>query len=207
MDQRKKTLSKNLTKLRKDNKLTYVKIGWDLSRSYEGVRSWFNGLRFPSDENLILLADYFNVSKEYLLTDHDTSPAIKDSDLVEIPIIGQIALGTPILAEQNIDDYLPALRKNLPVGENFYLKCKGDSMFPEIRDGDYVLIHSQPEVEDGEIAAVLVNNDTEATLKRVRHDNKVMMLIPENKKYTPLILDEDRPGRVIGKAIKILRDL
>lgn len=207
MDQRKKTLSRNLTKLRKDNKLTYVKIGWDLSRSYEGVRSWFNGLRFPSDENLTLLADYFNVSKEYLLTDHDISPAIKDSDLVEIPVIGQIALGTPILAEQNIDDYLPALRKNLPVGDNFYLKCKGDSMFPEIRDGDYVLIHSQPEVEDGEIAAVLVNNDTEATLKRVRHDNKVMMLIPENKKYTPLILDEDRPGRVIGKAIKILRDL
>ena len=80
-------------------------------------------------------------------------------------------------------------------------------MSPTIPDGAYVLIREQPDVEDGEIAAVLVNNDTEATLKRVRHQGNMVMLMPDNSAYDPIILSKDYPGRIIGRAMKFVTDL
>ena len=80
-------------------------------------------------------------------------------------------------------------------------------MSPTIPNGAYVLIREQPDVEDGEIAAVLVNGDTEATLKRVRRQHNVSMLLPDNSDFEPIILSEDYPGRIIGKAIKFTTDL
>lgn len=75
-------------------------------------------------------------------------------------------------------------------------------MEPTIPDKAIVVIHEQPEVEDGEIAAVQVDHDTEATLKRVKHQGDMILLMPDNKNYDPIILNKDNPGRIIGKAIK-----
>lgn len=81
-------------------------------------------------------------------------------------------------------------------------------MEPTIPDGSFVLIKSQPEVEDGEIAAVLVDDDSEATLKRVRHQGSLVMLMPDNtSEYEPIILTKTNPGRIIGKAVRISIDL
>ena len=82
--------------------------------------------------------------------------------------MGEIACGDTILAEEYIEEYREEIDENLPTGEVFYLKTKGNSMVPTIPSDSYVLIRRQPVVEDGEIAAVIVNGDTEATLKRVK---------------------------------------
>ena len=80
-------------------------------------------------------------------------------------------------------------------------------MEPTIPNGSYVLIRHQLSVEDGEIAAVLVNGDEEATLKRVKRQGDMIMLIPDNSKYPPFIVNKDNPARIIGKAVKISIDL
>lgn len=101
----------------------------------------------------------------------------------KIPLVGSIACGTPILAQQNIE-------KIVDVPENircdFALRCKGDSMIGAgIHDGDAVYIHIQPEVENGEIAAVRIGE--EATLKRVYYDGTTLTLMPYNNAYAPMV--------------------
>ena len=99
----------------------------------------------------------------------------------KVPLVGSIACGRPITAEQNIETYIDA-----PEGTrcDFCLRCKGDSMVEAgIQDGDIVYVRCQPEVENGEIAAVLIGD--EATLKRIYYDGESIMLIPANRAYQP----------------------
>lgn len=173
----------------------------DLGLSDTTVRSWFKGTKYPRIDKVQLLADYFHVSRSDILEEFPNNIK-RVTNVTRIPIIGTIACGDPITAEQNIDGYREAIADHIPNGSVFFLKCKGDSMSPTINDGSYVLIHEQPEVEDGEIAAVLVDNDSSATLKRIKHQNGMVILIPDNKNYSPIILSKEKPGRIIGKAIE-----
>lgn len=105
--------------------------------------------------------------------------------MVKRPLVGSIACGEPITAEENIEDYV-----DVPEDTHcdFCLRCKGDSMIDAgIHDGDVVYIHSQPEVENGQIAAVRI--DGEATLKRVFWDkgSQVLQLVPANSSYMPKV--------------------
>ena len=112
----------------------------------------------------------------------------------KVPLVGQIACGTPILAEQNITDYV-----ELPghIHADFALTCKGDSMVGAgIRDGDVVYIRQQEEVENGQIAAVMVG-DEEATLKRFYAEHGVVQLVAENPAIQPKVF--------IGRAISQIR--
>lgn len=118
---------------------------------------------------------------------------------VKVPRLGVIACGTPILAEENIETY-----DSVPeyVQCDYTLICKGDSMInARIYDGDIVCIRQQAQVEDGEIAAVLVGDD-EATLKRVRYYPDHIILEPENPMYKPLVFWDEQMNdiRIIGKA-------
>ena len=117
----------------------------------------------------------------------------------KLPLIGAIACGAPILAQEHIEDYVdyPA-----HIHADFALTCKGDSMInARIFDGDIVYIRQQDTVENGEIAAVLIDN--EATLKRVRLYNDHISLEPENPQYRPLVLwgEEMNTVRILGKAV------
>lgn len=125
----------------------------------------------------------------------------------EIPLLGTIACGEPILAEENIEDYV---KVNKNISAEFALRCKGDSMIDaRIRSGDIVYIHQQPDVENGEIAAVLIGN--EATLKRVFKypEKNMLMLRPANSSYEDLIYtgDELNDIRIIGKAVAFLSQI
>lgn len=120
-----------------------------------------------------------------------------------IPLIGEIACGDPILAEQNIADHVP-VPEHIH-GADFALTCKGDSMInARIFDGDIVYIHQQPEVENGQIAAVLIGS--EATLKRVYKHADKLVLNPENPAYEPLVLSgaELEDVKIIGKAVAFI---
>lgn len=116
-----------------------------------------------------------------------------------VPIIGTIAAGKPILAEENIEG---GATPTADIRADFALRVKGDSMEGvPILDGDIVFIRSQPEVENGEIAAVLIDN--EATLKRFYNNGNSVMLVSENPKYPPFIYTKENCDdfRILGKAI------
>lgn len=103
--------------------------------------------------------------------------------MVKVPLIGSIACGTPILAQQNIDGQMDAPED---IRCDFALRCKGDSMIGAgIHDGDAVYIRIQSEVENGEIAAVRIGE--EATLKRVYYNGTALTLMPDNMAYSPMV--------------------
>jgi repressor LexA len=120
-------------------------------------------------------------------------------EMRKVPLIGAIACGAPILADEHIEDYVDIPRH---VHADFALTCKGDSMInARIFDGDIVYIRQQDTAENGDIAAVLI--DGEATLKRVRLFDDHISLEPENPMYKPLVFwhEEMNTVRILGKAV------
>ena len=145
-----------------------------------------------SQTKLRQMARIFDVTVEQLL-------GLEQPKQKQIPILGTIACGAPILAQEHIESYT-----ELPGGihADFALICKGDSMAgARIFDGDIVYIRAQEQVENGQIAAVLI--DGEATLKRVRCFDDRIALEPENPTYRPLILwaEDMNRARILGKAV------
>ena len=124
--------------------------------------------------------------------------------MTEVPLVGRIACGTPITAEENIERMVcvPAKWR-----ATFTLTCEGSSMEPKIHDGDLVAIRSQPTVENGEVAAVRING--EATLKRVYLHENFIELRAENPDYTSIILTKEEMNTVTieGKAVGLCRDI
>lgn len=202
----KKAMSANIKEQMKRHGIDRNKLVNDLGLKYTTVSDWINGKTYPRIDKIELMANYFHVEKADLVERKPTN-LHRPAGITKIPVLGQIACGDPITAEENIEEYRDTVADLLPSGNLFYLKAKGESMSPTIPNGAYVLIREQPDVEDGEIAAVLVNGDTEATLKRVRRQHDVSMLLPDNSDFEPIVLSEDYPGRIIGKAIKFTTDL
>ena len=202
----KKAMSANIKEQMKRHGIDRNKLVNDLGLKYTTVSDWINGKTYPRIDKIELIANYFHVEKADLVERKPTN-LHRPAGITKIPVLGQIACGDPITAEENIEEYRDTVADLLPSGNLFYLKAKGESMSPTIPNGAYVLIREQPDVEDGEIAAVLVNGDTEATLKRVRRQHDVSMLLPDNSDFEPIVLSEDYPGRIIGKAIKFTTDL
>ena len=123
----------------------------------------------------------------------------------KVPLLGTIAAGTPIYAEENFDGYRESTED---VHADFCLKIKGDSMIgARINDGDIVFIRKQPDVENGEIAAVLI--DGEATLKRVYKKNGALVLQAENPKYAPIVCSAKTCDEciIMGKAVTFQSDV
>ena len=125
-------------------------------------------------------------------------------EMEQVPLIGSIACGTPILAEQNIEQIV-----SVPTAwhATFTLMCKGDSMSPRIQDGDLVAVRSQPEVENGEIAAVRIGE--EATLKHVYKYPNYIELRPENPEFASIIKIGAEMADVVieGKAVGLCRGI
>ncbi len=129
----------------------------------------------------------------------DIPNIISIPEMRKIPLIGSIACGAPILAEEHIEEYIDIPKH---IHADFALTCKGDSMInARIFDGDIVYIRQQDTVENGQIAAVLI--DGEATLKRVQIYEDHISLEPENPQYRPMVYwgEEMNTVRILGKAV------
>lgn len=176
------------------------------------MSQYVNGSFEPKQDRVKLIADALEVSEAWLMG-YDL-PMQKELDIFaiknilpspktkKVPRLGSIACGVPILAEENIEAYdFVDERLNC----DFTLNCKGDSMVPKLHENDVVLIRLQPDVENGEIAAVLIGD--EATLKRVHKNENSLVLTAENPVYPPLIYMGEQLDniRIIGKAVGLVR--
>ncbi|NUU25960.1 MAG: transcriptional repressor LexA [Streptomycetaceae bacterium] len=118
-----------------------------------------------------------------------------------VPVVGRIAAGGPILAEQSIEDVFPLPRQLVGDGEVFLLKVSGDSMIEAaIMDGDYVAVRRQPVAENGDIVAAML--DGEATVKRLRNRDGHAWLMPHNPAYEPIPGDD---ATILGKVVAVMR--
>ena len=121
----------------------------------------------------------------------------------EIPVIGQIAAGVPILAEENIEEFIPLPTGLTGEGEHFILRVKGESMIQVgILSGDYIVVRRQPDAHNGEIVVAMIGD--EATVKRFYKENGYFRLQPENDAMLPIITSE---VKVLGKVVSVLRRL
>ncbi|MCK4806734.1 MAG: transcriptional repressor LexA [Candidatus Aegiribacteria sp.] len=152
------------------------------------------------------------VEKGYLNRTEGTARALRvvrdgKKAIKKIPLVGTVAAGLPILAEENIEDYLPVSADMARIKGMFFLRVNGDSMInAAIMDGDLVLVRPQPFVEQGEIAVVRIGD--EATVKRFFRFKTRVELRSENPNHKPIVYrDEDEDVRIVGKVTAVLRIL
>ena len=199
-------LAGNLKRLRKERKLTLEEIAEALGTSKQTIHRYENGIitNIPP-EKVKTLAKILEVSPSELMGwergELPSAEGIMRVATKKLPILGEIACGEPIYASEEHESYASA-DENLDA--DFCLRAHGDSMTgARIFDGDIVFIRSQNAVDNGEIAAVIIND--EATLKRVYYypEQEKLILSPENPRYAPLVYvgGELETIKIIGKAV------
>lgn len=204
------SIGQNIRRCRRDLGLTLEEVARQVGLSRQTMSRYETGVigNIPSDK-IELLAKTLHTTPSCLMGwDKEEVSSLPPNvtplqPMRKVPLVGRIACGTPILAEQNIEDYI-----DLPghIHADYALTCQGDSMVNAgIRDGDVVYICQQPEVENGQIAAVLVEGDfdAEATLKRFYFDGSIIQLVAENPRIPPMVFTgaELSRVRVLGLAV------
>lgn len=134
----------------------------------------------------------------------DPSTGLERTDIVDIPVVGRIAAGTPILAEQNLEDSFPVPARFVNGGTNFMLTVHGESMIEAgIMDGDYILVEQQQTARNGEIVVAMVDGfESEATVKTFYHEGDHIRLQPENSAMSPIIVKD---AKILGKVKGVFR--
>lgn len=192
-------LVKNLLYYLNKLDLTQTEFAREMGYPETTVSNWFNKNTYPRPDKIQEIANYFGIRRTDL-TESSDEPQAPLKNAQSIPIVGTIAAGTPILADENIEDYFYI---DNSVKCDFGLKVKGDSMInADIFDGDIVFIRQQPTLENGEIGAILL--DDEATLKRFSMSEDSVILQAENPSMTdwPRVYTSGNI-RVLGKLVGV----
>lgn len=203
-DEQKKIFSSNLRKQLSLHNKTQSDIVNDLHITSSTVSDWVNGKKYPRMDKVQLLADYLGIWKSNL------TEKIENQNMsgrgVSIPVVGKVIAGIPIDAIEEIIDYEEIDIKLASTGEFYGLQIKGDSMSPRFLEGDVVIVKKQNNIENGEIAIVLVNGN-EATVKKIKKMDNGIMLIPLNNSYEPIFYNVDEintlPVQIIGKVVEL----
>lgn len=196
----KEIMAQNIRYYLKKYGKTQKEICKDLGFKEMTFSDWVNAKTYPRIDKIEKIANYFHVQKADLV--EEKRKPLKNIVPIErcmVPIIGQIAAGKPILADEHIEAFLPC---DTGVHADFGLVVSGDSMIgADIHDGDVVFIRSQPIVDDGQIAAVRIDDD--ATLKRFYKNPDGCTLVSMNPQYPPMIFNSDNCDsiQIIGLAV------
>ena len=199
------TFGNKLRAARKNKQLTQKELAAKIKAAHNSISNWENDQNMPDPDTIQHLCWALDVQPNYFF-DVETNPSYPSNiipmpEMRQIPLIGSIACGKPILAEEHVESYIDIPKY---IKADFALTCKGDSMInARIYDGDIVYVRTQTSVETGEIAAVLIDN--EATLKRFYHypEKNMLILKAENPKYEDFIFigPEIQNLRILGKAV------
>ncbi|MDD2235473.1 MAG: LexA family transcriptional regulator [Desulfitobacteriaceae bacterium] len=191
-------LGEKLKARRKELGLTLEQVGNFVGVSKSTVRKWETGfIENMKRDKIALLAKILRVSPLWVMGIYEECHHVSEG-IVRLPIVGRLCCGNGALAFEDIEDYEPTPKEWLSGGDYFYLRAKGDSMTgARIHDGDLLLIRKQPEVENGEIAAVIIDNQ-EAVLKRIYRNNGQIVLQSENPNYPPIFAPPAHI-RIIGR--------
>lgn len=206
----KKVISDNIKRLMKERGWTQLKTSEMSGISKSTLSDYINCKTLINPGNVEKLAKAFNVKKSdidpsFNLESEDSKNKGTILNFTKIPIVGTVSCGNGVVAYEDIEGYEDVPSNWLNGGEYFFLRAKGDSMInARIMDGDLLLIRRQDDVENGEIAVVLI--DDEVVLKRIYKTGDNVILQSENPKYQPIILTKGNMGniRIIGKLKKVV---
>ena len=208
-------VGKMISIIRQERKMSQAQLAKKIGTTKQAVSNYECGKRSPDYITLEAIADVLNVPMSMLITKQEQEIALSniyktyeniipasDLPLKRIPILGETAAGEPIIANREYDEFV-----EIPDDGHKYdaaLRVTGDSMAPRYQIGDLALIRYQDDLEDGQIAAICL--DDLVTLKRVYHIPHGLQLISDNPKYAPLIYmdDEINNARLVGIAVGVL---
>lgn len=202
------TFGATLRRLRVERGLSQEDVARRLGTSRQVISRYESGARMPKLSTVTALAAALDAPLGALTGEAEVFglPGVERPKWRRVPLLGDIACGEPILAEENVEGYVEV---DASVRCDFTLRCRGDSMEPRLRDGDIVMIRIQPDVLDGQIAAVLIGG--EATLKHVYHlpGRAGLRLMPENPAHAPIFVTPDNAdeARILGRAVAYQRRL
>lgn len=187
-----------IRELRKKAGIQQKELALLIGVSNPTVSEWENGKKDPSGDRLKKLAEYFGVDELAILGKSIPAQVVRIRASA-VPIVGEIACGSPITAQQNIEGYA-----DLPEGchADFALRCKGDSMDPTFENGDIVLIRQTPDFQNGQIAAIGIEG--EATLKHIYRQGDQIVCVPENHAYAPQVFSA-KDITIYGIAVGFVR--
>ena len=190
--------------------MTQEELAKKINTSRSNIANYENDKNMPSIETLNNLSEVLNCSTDYLLGKSDirnNTSNIDESDkkIYMCPVYGQISAGQPNWAEECIEGRLPIdpdLMGIVNPEEHFFLRVNGESMNKIIKNGAFALIHKQDIVEDGEIAAVLVNG-YDATLKKFTRQGDMIILEPQSddESFKTQVYDKTTPIKILGKYV------
>lgn len=202
----KEVFAKNLNRLLLKNGKTQSDLVTYMNTTASTVSDWCNGKKYPRVDKMQKLADYFGVLKSDLTEEHTPELTPVDYNPTHrIPVLGRISAGLPLYAEEHIEGYIYT---DLNGGNEYFgLRVKGDSMTAaRICENDIIIVRKQEQVEDGEIAVVMVA-DEDATVKRFHRDGRRVMLSPQsyNPAHQVQIYDlKETNIRILGKVVQVV---
>ena len=204
-----------LRELRKQHGLTQDELGQALGVQKAAICKYETGRVPLPNEALMQLCSIFHVTADYILGRDTVTTMFKErgsssslfmpvTDTVGVPLVGRVHAGLPILADENITEYIPLPASDVTAGDYFYMEVEGDCMIGDfIPEGALVLVRMQNRVESGHIAIVRIGD--EVLVRKVKWLNNTLMLIPSNPKYEPMIIsggDVEIIGRVLEVRIR-----
>lgn len=201
----KNIMASNIRYYMKLNNKTRSDICDALGFSYTTFSDWYNGNKYPRIDKIEMLANYFGIDKADLV--EERLRYNQKSHGFRIPVLGKVIAGIPIEAIEEIIDYEEITEQMARTGDFFALQVTGDSMEPQMSEGDVVIVRKQEDLDSGQIGIVLVNGD-EATVKKVVKKENGIMLVPFNSdKYEPWFYDqydiETKPVKIIGRVVEL----
>ena len=194
----KKIFSQNLQKYMYENGIDRNEICKALGFKYTTFTDWFNGNSYPRIDKIEKMASFFGILKSDLIEDKSNNSRFEKPKGIKVPVLGYIKAGIPVDAIEDVIDYEEIPETLAKKGKFFALKVKGDSMEPDIKNGDIAILLVQPDVNSGEIGAIIFNGNNEATLKRIYKDETGITLIPDNLNNK----DGFKPTHYTNKEIK-----
>lgn len=200
------TMGERIKMLREQRGITQSELAKICNVSDKAVSTWENGRNIPRMGAIQCMADYFGIPKSAII-ENIVSPV----NASRIPVLGKIPAGIPLTAIEDIEGWeelSPSMLRG--VKEYFALIVKGDSMLPEYRAGDVLILRKQEDCETGDDCAVMVNGD-DATFKRIRRNEKGITLQPLNPAYDPTFYTNheviDLPVKIIGIVVEVRRKI
>ena len=197
----KKTMSKNIQYYMDLHNESRKDLSELLNVAYTTLCDWIKGNSYPRIDKIEMMANHWQIEKSDLVEE----PKKKKNKFV-IPVMGRVVAGYPIEAVENIIDYEEISEDMARTGEFFALQVKGDSMLPRFAEGDIVIVKKQEDVDNGDIAIMMVNGD-EATIKKIQKHEWGINLIPLNSSYEILSYSNEEimelPVRCLGKVVEL----
>ena len=193
----------NLRELRLISGLTQEEVGERIGVQKAAISKYERGVLPIPLKLLEAFCDLFSVSADRLLgrsnEDEDAFRTVPSEDTVRVPIVGKVHAGSPILANENIVEFVPLSKGQVASGTYFYMEVEGDCMTGDfIPEGAQVLVRQQKSVQNGQIAVIRLED--EVMLRRVKYENGYLILVPSNPVYEPTIVtggDVEIVGRVV----------